>query len=151
MLDAILRRPRAVLVLMLAMIIGGIWSYIAIPKESDPDIKVPVLYISIPLAGISPEDSERLLAKPVEEKLRGLDGVKEMTSIASEGHAGILVQFLTGIDLDKADRRCPHQGRRGQGAAARRCRPADRQRGQSQPAAHPGHRAVGKRARAHPL
>ena len=102
LLDAILRRPRAVLVLMFAMIIGGIWSYIAIPKESDPDIKVPVLYISIPLAGISPEDSERLLAKPVEEKLRGLDGVKEMTSIASEGHAGIVVQFLTGIDLDKA-------------------------------------------------
>jgi multidrug efflux pump len=101
-LDAILRRPRAVLSLMLVMIIGGIWSYIAIPKESDPDIKVPVLYISIPLSGISPEDSERLLAKPVEVKLRGLAGVKELTTIASEGHAGILVRFETTVDIDQA-------------------------------------------------
>ncbi len=101
-LDAILRRPRAVLTLMLAMLIGGIWSYIAIPKEADPDIKIPVLYVSIPLAGISPEDSERLLARPVEEKLRGLDGLKELTSISSEGHAGILVRFDTGVNIDKA-------------------------------------------------
>jgi len=101
-LDAILRRPRAVLVLMLAMLIGGIWSYIAIPKEADPDIKIPVLYVSIPLAGISPEDSERLLARPVEEKLRGLDGLKELTTISSEGHAGILVRFDTGVNIDKA-------------------------------------------------
>lgn len=101
-LDAILRRPRAVLSLMLVMIVGGIWSYIAIPKESDPDIKVPVLYISVPLAGISPEDAERLLVKPVEVKLRGLEGVKELTSIASEGHAGIVVRFETTVDIDQA-------------------------------------------------
>ena len=101
-LDAILRRPKAVLTLMLAVIIGGIWSFVALPKEGDPDIKVPVLYISIPLAGISPEDSERLLVRPVEEKLRGLEGLKNLTAIASEGHAGIVVEFETTIDIDQA-------------------------------------------------
>jgi multidrug efflux pump len=101
-LAAILSRPRAVLSLMVVMLLAGVWSFVEIPKEADPDIQIPVVYISIPLPGISPEDSERLLVKPVEEKLRGLDGVKEMTGIASESHGGILVQFETEVDIDQA-------------------------------------------------
>lgn len=101
-LAAILSRPRAVLSMMIVMLLAGVWSFVEIPKEADPDIQIPVVYISVPLPGISPEDSERLLVKPVEEKLRGLDGVKEMTGIASESHAGILVQFETEVDIDQA-------------------------------------------------
>ncbi|NNJ76850.1 MAG: efflux RND transporter permease subunit, partial [Anderseniella sp.] len=101
-LTAILSRPRAVLSLMVVMLLAGVWSFVEIPKEADPDIQIPVVYISIPLPGISPEDSERLLVKPVEEKLRGLDGVKEMTGIASESHGGVLVQFETEVDIDQA-------------------------------------------------
>ncbi len=101
-LATILSRPRAILSMLIVMIIAGIWSFIEIPKEADPDIQIPVVYISITLPGISPEDSERLLVKPVEEKLRGLDGVKEMTGIASESHGGVLVQFETEVDIDQA-------------------------------------------------
>lgn len=101
-LAAILSRPRAVLSMMVVMLLAGVWSFVEIPKEADPDIQIPVVYISIPLPGISPEDSERLLVKPVEEKLRGLDGIKEMTGIASESHGGILVQFETEVDIDQA-------------------------------------------------
>jgi len=101
-LAAILSRPRAVLSMLIVMLLAGIWSFAEIPKEADPDIQIPVVYISIPLPGISPEDSERLLVKPVEEKLRGLDGVKEMSGIASESHGGILVQFETEVDIDQA-------------------------------------------------
>ncbi len=101
-LAAILSRPRAVLSMLVVMLVAGIWSFIDIPKEADPDIQIPVVYISITLPGISPEDSERLLVKPVEEKLRGLDGIKEMTGIASESHGGVLVQFETDVDIDQA-------------------------------------------------
>lgn len=101
-LDTVLRRPKAVLSLMVAMIVAGIWSYVAIPKESDPDIQVPVLYVSVPLSGISPEDAERLLIKPIEAQLKGLDGLKNYTGIASEGHAGLIVEFDTAIDIAKA-------------------------------------------------
>jgi len=101
-LAAILSRPRAVLSMMVVMLLAGVWSFVEIPKEADPDIQIPVVYISVSLPGISPEDSERLLVKPVEEKLRGLDGVKEMTGIASESHGGILVQFETEVDIDQA-------------------------------------------------
>ena len=97
-LEAVLRRPRTVLTLMVVMVLAGVFTYITIPKEADPDIQVPVLYISIPLQGISPEDAERLLIKPMEEELRGLEGLKQLTSIASQGHAAIITEFETDID-----------------------------------------------------
>ena len=103
-LDKILRRPRAILSALLVMIIAGTWAFISIPKESDPDITIPVYYISISHPGISPEDAERLLIKPVETKLRGLDGLKQITSVASEGHAAIVPEFETSVDTEKAAR-----------------------------------------------
>ena len=80
-LDSILRRPRAVMAMMLFLVFSGIYAYTAIPKDARPDIQVPTYYISIPLEGVSPEDGERLLLKPMEEKLRGLEGLKELTSM----------------------------------------------------------------------
>lgn len=100
-LGSILTRPRTVLTMMLVMVTAGIMTYISIPKEADPDIDIPVFYVSIPLQGISPEDAERLLVKPMETELRGLDGLKQITAIASQGHAGIIVEF--DIDADHAE------------------------------------------------
>jgi hypothetical protein len=98
----VLSRPRAVLTLMVAMIIGGILAYVSIPKEANPDIDVPIFYVSIAQQGISPEDAERLLIRPMETELRGLDGVKEIEGIASEGHAGIVLEFDISFDKDQA-------------------------------------------------
>lgn len=100
-LESILSRPRTVLTLMIVMVIAGVLSYIAIPKEANPDIDVPIYYVSIGQQGISPEDAERLLVRPMETQLRGLDGLKELTAIASEGHAGIVLEFQIGTDKDK--------------------------------------------------
>ncbi|WP_417684140.1 efflux RND transporter permease subunit [Roseibium sp.] len=102
MLEGILRRPKTVFVLMLALIAAGTAAYVAIPKEDSPDIDVPVFYVSIPQQGISPEDAERLLIRPMETELRGLDGLKEITAIASEGHAGIILEFDISFDKDEA-------------------------------------------------
>lgn len=101
-LDAILRRPRTVLTLMLVMILAGAFTYIAIPKEANPDIDVPVFYVSVGQQGISPEDSERLLVRPMETSLRGLDGLKELTAVASEGHAGVVLEFDIDFNKEKA-------------------------------------------------
>ncbi len=103
-LEAILRRPRVVLTMMVVLVIAGIASYISLPKEARPNIEVPVFYIAIPLQGVSPEDGERLLLKPMEEKLRGLDGIKEITGIAAQGFAAIIVEFEAEIDTRKASR-----------------------------------------------
>lgn len=102
MLEGVLRRPKTVFVLMIALLISGIFSYINIPKEDSPDIDVPVFYVSIAQQGISPEDAERLLVRPMETELRGLDGLKELTAIAAEGHAGIILEFDISFNKDDA-------------------------------------------------
>ncbi|MDH3742110.1 MAG: efflux RND transporter permease subunit, partial [Hyphomicrobiales bacterium] len=104
-LETILRRPRVVLSLMFMMIIAGVYSYLTIPKEARPDIQVPVFYVSIPLQGVSPEDAERLLVKPMEEELRSLDGLKELTGIAAQGFASIIVEFEADMDTEAAARK----------------------------------------------
>jgi multidrug efflux pump len=102
MLEGVLRRPKTVFVLMVALLVAGVFSYINIPKEDSPDIDVPIFYVSIAQQGISPEDAERLLVRPMETELRGLDGLKEITAIASEGHAGIVLEFDISFDKDEA-------------------------------------------------
>ena len=101
-LTTILRHPRSVLTMLVVMLAAGIISYVSIPKEAQPDIDVPVFYVSIAQQGISPEDAERLLVRPMETQLRGLDGLKEITGIASEGHAGIVLEFNIDFDKDAA-------------------------------------------------
>ncbi|MEM9104951.1 MAG: efflux RND transporter permease subunit [Pseudomonadota bacterium] len=100
-LQAIISRPKTVLTLMVFMIAAGIMSYINIPKEANPDIDVPVYFVSISQQGISPRDAERLLVRPMETTLRGLDGLKELTAIAAEGYAGIILEFNIETDKDK--------------------------------------------------
>ena len=101
-LEQILRRPRTVLTMMVVMVIAGVFTYITIPKESDPDIDVPVFYVSVVHEGISPADAVRLLIKPLETELRGLDGLKEITATASTGHAAIVLEFKDDVDHDEA-------------------------------------------------
>jgi len=100
-LDTILSRPRTVLTMMVVMVVAGILTYISIPKEANPDIDVPVYYVSITQQGVSPNDAERLLVRPMETELRALEGLKEITSIASQSHAAIILEFNIGSDKDK--------------------------------------------------
>lgn len=101
-IDAILQRVRTVLTTMVLLVAAGIISFITIPKEADPDIPIPLFYVSILHHGISPEDSERLLIRPMETELRSLEGLKEIVAIASQSHAGILLEFDVNFDKSSA-------------------------------------------------
>ena len=103
-LEAVLRRPRTVLTLMIVLVIAGSISYLTIPKEADPDIPVPIFTVTIIHNGISPEDSERLLIKPMETQLRGLEGLKELTATAGQNYAVLVVQFEAETDQKTAER-----------------------------------------------
>ncbi|NAW67630.1 efflux RND transporter permease subunit, partial [Photobacterium halotolerans] len=102
MIDAALHRTRTVVLILLLLLVAGYMSYQSIPKEAEPDITIPFIYVSITHSGISPEDAERLLLRPMEKELRGIDGVKEMTSTASEGHGSVLLEFVAGADTNSA-------------------------------------------------
>ncbi len=101
-IDAAIDRARTVIAVLVLILIAGTYAYIDIPKESDPDINIPIIYVSMTHEGISPEDAERLLIRPMELELRSIEGIKEMTSTASEGHASVTMEFDAGFDVDKA-------------------------------------------------
>ncbi|MBK0397815.1 efflux RND transporter permease subunit [Limibaculum sp. M0105] len=96
--DWLAARARMMMVFIAVSIGAGMLAYLGLPKEGAPDIDVPVLYVSVPLPGVSATDSERLLVKPLEQELRGLEGLKQMTGIASQDHAGVLLEFEFGWD-----------------------------------------------------
>jgi len=102
LIEASFARSRTVLLFLVLLVVAGIGVYQTIPKEADPDVQIPVVYVSMNHDGISPEDAERLLVRPVEQELEGLEGVKEITSIGSEGHASVSIEFETGVDIDRA-------------------------------------------------
>ncbi len=102
LIDAALNRRPAVMLAFFVLIFAGIYAYVTIPKEANPDINIPVIYVSLSHEGIAPEDAERLLIRPMEQQLTGIDGVKEMTSNGYEGGANIVLEFVAGFDADKA-------------------------------------------------
>jgi len=98
LISAAFDRSRTVLMLLVFLIGAGIVAYNNIPKESEPDVPIPIMYVSMGHDGISPEDSERLLVRPMEKELQSITGIKEMRSTASEGHASVLLEFDAGFD-----------------------------------------------------
>jgi multidrug efflux pump len=95
-------RSRTVVLSLVVVLIGGLVAYVTIPKEAEPDIEIPIIYVSIVHEGISPEDAERLLVRPIEQELRSIEGVKEMTANAYEGGANVQLEFDAGIDTKRA-------------------------------------------------
>ena len=101
-IEAALSRSRTVIALLLFLLIAGMSAYINIPKESNPDIDIPIIYVTMSHEGISPEDAERLLVRPMETELKSIEGIKEIRSSAYQGGANVLLEFDAGFDADKA-------------------------------------------------
>ncbi|GLQ29897.1 efflux RND transporter permease subunit [Litoribrevibacter albus] len=102
LIEFALQKNRSVFVIFLFLIISGIVALNSMPKESEPDVAVPYIYVSMIYDGISPEDAERLLVRPMESELKSIEGVKEMTALASEGHASVTLEFDAGFDSKTA-------------------------------------------------
>ncbi len=102
LIDASFAHSRTVFLLLALVLIGGVNAYHTIPKEADPDIQVPIVFVSVAHEGIAPEDAERLLVRPLERELRSVEGVKEMRAWARPGLASVRLEFETGIDIDDA-------------------------------------------------
>ena len=97
-----IRNARLTVSVLLFLLVTGALAYQSIPKEAEPDIQIPVIYVSLGYQGISPEDSERLLLRPMETRLKSISGVKEMRSAAYQGGGFVLVEFQAGADLSTA-------------------------------------------------
>ena len=95
------QRARMILALIIASLAAGVFSYTGLPKEGEPDIEIPALFISVVFPGISAADSETLLIRPIETELADIDGLKKMTATAAENYAGVAIEFEFGWDKAK--------------------------------------------------
>ncbi|MCR9275772.1 MULTISPECIES: efflux RND transporter permease subunit [Mameliella] len=94
-------RARMIIAFIVLSLVVGAYAYVSLPKEGEPDIEIPALFVSVPFPGISAADSEKLLVKPMETELSDLDGLKKMTATAAEGYAGLALEFEFGWDKTK--------------------------------------------------
>ncbi|MGZ5372602.1 MAG: efflux RND transporter permease subunit, partial [Aeromicrobium sp.] len=102
LIDAAIGRSRTVIAALVLILLAGTIAFIEIPKESEPDINIPIIYVSMNHDGISPEDAERLLIRPMEVELRAIEGLKEMRARGFEGGAYVVLEFDAGFDADQA-------------------------------------------------
>lgn len=84
------------------IVVAGIAGYIMMPKEAFPEVKLPTIYVSTIYAGNSPENIEKLIARPIEKEVNGISGVKKITSSSIQDFSAIIVEFETDVDVEEA-------------------------------------------------
>jgi multidrug efflux pump subunit AcrB/outer membrane protein TolC len=87
---------------VLCLFVAGMGAYINLPRESNPDITIPVVLVSTPYVGVSPEDIEGLITIPLENELAGLRDVKVMKSTSAEGVSIISIEFEPDVVVEDA-------------------------------------------------
>jgi multidrug efflux pump len=102
LIDYAIGHARLTIATLTFLLLAGLVAYVTIPKEAEPDVKIPIIYVQLSQRGISPEDSERLLLRPVETQLKSVGNVKEMRSTAFEGGGFVLLEFEAGFDSKSA-------------------------------------------------
>jgi multidrug efflux pump len=101
LINAAIKRRKVVLGVAVVASFFGLITYLNLPRESSPDIPVPFVMIQVPYPGVSPEDAERLLVRPMETELQSLEGLKEMNAVAVQNAALIYLEFEVNFNKDK--------------------------------------------------
>lgn len=97
-----LRNKFAIWLLTIIVSFGGLYSGLTMKQETIPDINVPFLSVTAIYPGAAPEGVVEDVTKPLETRLRNIDGVKTVTSTSMENAANVMVEFDYGSDLDNA-------------------------------------------------
>ena len=99
-----------VVILLLILISGwGIYSYIKLPRELNPEVKIPVAVIIATYPGASPSDVEELITKKVETNISGVSGINKITSTSANSISSVQVEFDSNQDITDAVRRLRDQ------------------------------------------
>jgi multidrug efflux pump len=97
-----INQSTSVMVMVILVAILGLTSYLRIPKESSPDVKIPNVFVVTVYPGVAPEDMESLVTQKLEEKINEIADIKKMMSTTTEGYSSINVEFQTGVDMSDA-------------------------------------------------
>ncbi len=100
--DVSIDNRTSVFILIFIIVLTGITSYVNLPREASPDVQIPLVIVSTPYFGVSPEDIESLITQPIEKEINGISEVKEISSSSFEGYSLVRVEFESGYDIDDA-------------------------------------------------
>jgi len=102
LIDGAIKRRKVVLGVTLIAALFGVFAYLSMPREAQPDIDLPYISVIVPFPGVSPEDAERLLVKPLEVQLQTIQGIKHMNAVARQNMAIVTLEFEPSFAKDKA-------------------------------------------------
>jgi multidrug efflux pump len=97
-----IRNRIAVVVLAGILTVIGVMAYVAIPKESAPQIEFATIVITTVYPGASPGDIESIITQPVEREIQSISGIDELRSTSTEGVSTVVVEFLPSVDVSDA-------------------------------------------------
>ena len=97
-----IRHRLTIYVLIGLIVIVGASTYVSMPRESFPEVEIPLIIVYTVYAGVAPADMETLITRPIETELKGISGIKEIRSTSSESLSSIQVEFNPEVDLDTA-------------------------------------------------
>jgi len=95
----------SIYVLVVFISLLGIFNYITIPKEQFPELVIPTIMVSTPYPGASPADIENLVTRPIEKQIKGITGMKKVTSTSMQDFSSIVVEFNTDVIVSDAKQR----------------------------------------------
>jgi len=100
--DFAVDHPVSILTLIVLIVLGGLYSYLTVPKEASPDVTVPFVAVNTIYSGVAPEDIETLITRPLEEELNRISDIKTLTSQSVESFSSITAEFEAGMDMTEA-------------------------------------------------
>jgi CzcA family heavy metal efflux pump len=100
--EVALRSRATVFFLVIAALVAGTYAYRTLPREASPDISIPVIIVYTLYPGAAPADIESQITRPVERELKGIEGLKNLTSVSQESASVVTVEFVSGTDIDDA-------------------------------------------------
>jgi|WetSurMetagenome_2_1015567.scaffolds.fasta_scaffold00008_104 multidrug efflux pump len=100
-----LKNPISVIVLAVLLFITGLMSFSGMRRESFPEIKIPYIFVTTVYSGANPAEIENLVTQKIEDKLDGIDGVKQMSSSSNESYSNIFLEFDPSVKVEDALRR----------------------------------------------
>ncbi len=102
MLRSLVNRAAVVGLIVFCTVVFGMKTYVSMPREASPDIDIPVVLVTTPYIGVSPEDIETLVTNPIENELAGLKDVKKMSSTSAEGISIVTLEFEPEVVIEDA-------------------------------------------------
>lgn len=91
-----------VYILLILIVLMGLTSYMSLPREASPSIKIPYVFVSTVYPGVTPQDIENLVTQEIEKEVKGISGVKEISSVSRESFSSISIEFETDVVIDDA-------------------------------------------------